>query len=148
MDSINITNIGWNGDKWVSDVSAEYLLIKGKKADSSDGLAPGGYVFVANYKTKEITSPIIPFVGRSIVLSPDATEIIGFSQTDSTIIRYSATTGGVLGKITIPYSVNLYSLNFRADGKLYIKPGAGDNPDVAIDYKNNTIDRVFRIEQK
>jgi hypothetical protein len=148
VDSFNIETMGWSGIKWAPDLSIDYLLINGNKTDSSGGLAPGSYIFVVNYKTKEITSPIIPFVGRSLVLSPDATEIICFSQPDSTIIRYSATSGEVLGKITIPYSVNLYSLNFRTDGKLYIKPATGDYPDVAIDYKNNTIDRTFRIEQR
>jgi hypothetical protein len=146
IDTINTTIIGWNGDKYIRDVSADYLLLKGKKADSSNGLAPGDYVFVVDYKTKNIISPFI--ISTGALFSPDGSELVSYSPERNSIIRYSPTTGEIIGETALPEGTIPFKMTFRADNKLYIKDKNNYSTTIVVDYKNDRVDKTIQFKQK
>lgn len=146
VDSINISSIGWQGYKYIRDAYSDLILIKGKTTDSSNGLRPGDYIFVVDYKTKNIVSPFIESTGA--IFSPDGTELISYWPEKHSVIRYSPTTGGTIGETVLPEGVEPRGMTFRTDNKLYISDKNNHSQKIVVDYKNDRVDKIIQLEQQ
>jgi hypothetical protein len=149
IDTIIIYKTGWVGEKLIKDYAQNMLLVNAFKYDNDNNIDPGNYLFLINISNGSISSPLINAGDdeRSrFILSPDKSEIIILKLESNTIIRYSTTTGEILGEFSFASNPKANTANIRTDGMLYMINK--DHSVQVIDYKNNRSDRLFQFETK